>query len=76
MLKVIAHTTTEYRFADEAEEKIKEYAKRQGMNYIDAVYDLIDMGELDLELDSGYENTDELEITEVDEIIKTFPKTL
>ena len=69
MLKVIAHTATEYRFVGEAEEKIKKYAQKQGLTYIDAIYDLIDMGELDLELDSGYENTDEPEIVEVDEII-------
>lgn len=68
MLKVIAHTTTEYRFADETEEKIKNYAERQGLNYVDAIYDLIDMGELDLELDSGYEDTDDAEIVEAEEM--------
>ena len=68
MLKVIAHTTTEYRFADEAEEKIKNYAERQGLNYIDAIYNLIDMGELDLELDSVYEDTDDPEIVEAEEM--------
>ena len=68
MLKVIAHTTTEYLFADEAEEKIKNHAKRQGLTYVDAIYDLIDMGELDLELDSGYEDTDDPEIVEAEEM--------
>ena len=68
MIKVIAHTTTEYLFADEAEEKIKNHAKKQGLTYIDAIYDLIDMGELDLELDSGYEDTDDPEIVEAEEM--------
>lgn len=68
MLKVIAHTTTEYLFTDEAEEKIKNHAKRQGLTYVDAIYDLIDMGELDLEFDSGHENADDPEIVEAEEI--------
>ena len=68
MLKVITHTTTEYLFADEAEEKIKNHAKRQGLTYVDAIYDLIDMGELDLEFDSSHENADDPEIVEVEEI--------
>ena len=68
MIKVIAHTTTEYLFADEAEEKIKNHAKRQGLIYIDAIYDLIDMGELDLEFDNGHENADDPEIVEAEEI--------
>ena len=41
MLKAIAHTATEYRFVGEAEEKIKKYAQKQGLTYIDAIYDLI-----------------------------------
>ena len=68
MLKVIAHTTTEYLFADEAEEKIKNYAEKLGLSYIDAVSDLIILGELDLELDSGHENADNPEIIEAEEI--------
>ena len=68
MLKVIAHTTTEYLFVDEAEEKIKNHAKRQGLTYVDAIYDLIDMGELDLEFDSGHENADDPEIVRAEEI--------
>lgn len=68
MLKVIAHTATEYRFADEAEKKIKRRAKKLGLTYIDAIYDLIDMGKLDLELDCGYEDTDDPEIVEAEEI--------
>lgn len=68
MLKVIAHTATEYRFADEAEKKIKRHAKKLGLTYVDAIYDLIDMGELDLELDSGYEDTDDPEIVEAEEM--------
>ena len=68
MIKVIAHTTTEYLFADEAEEKIKNHAKKQGLTYIDAIYDLIDMGELDLELDSGYESADEPNIVKAEEM--------
>lgn len=65
MIKVIAQTVTEYRFTDEAEKKIRKHAKEYYCSLEDAVYDLIDMGELDLELDSGYEDTDEPEITEV-----------
>lgn len=65
MIKVIAHTAIEYRFADEAEEKIRNYAKENYCSLEDAVYDLINLGELDLELDSGYKDTDEPEITEV-----------
>ena len=68
MIKVIAHTTTEYLFADEAEEKIKNHAKRQGLTYVDDIYDLIDMGELDLEFDNGHENEDDHEIVEEEEI--------
>ena len=68
MIKVIADTTTEYLFADEAEEKIKKRAKEYYCSLKTAVYDLIDLGELDLELDRGYEYTDEPEITEVTEM--------
>ena len=68
MIKVTAHTTTEYLFADEAEEKIKNHAKRQGLTYVDAIYDLIDMGKLDLEFDSGHENADDPEIVEAEEM--------
>lgn len=65
MVKVITHVATEYRFADEAEEKIRNYAKEYCCSLEDAVYDLIDRGELDLELDSGYENTDDPQIIDV-----------
>lgn len=68
MLKVIADTTTEYRFADKAEEKIRKHADEHDLSLEDAIYDLIDMGELDLELDSGYEDTDDPEIIEVEEM--------
>ena len=68
MIKVIAYIATEYRFADEAEEKIKKYAKEYELNYIDAIVDLIDMGELDLELDSGYKSADEPNIIKAEEI--------
>ena len=68
MIKVIADTTTEYRFADKAEKKIKNYAEKHGLNYVNAIYDLIDMGELDLELDSGYEDTDEPNIVKAEEM--------
>ena len=68
MLKVIANFTTEYRFADQAEKKIKKYAEDHGETYVDAIYDLIDMGELDLEFDSGHENADDPEIVEAEEI--------
>ena len=68
MLKVIAHTTTEYLFDNEAEEKIKNHAERQGLTYINAIYDLIDMGELDLEFDSSHENADDPEIVKAEEM--------
>ena len=68
MLEVTANFTTKYLFADETEEKIKNHAKRQGLTYVDAIYDLIDMGELDLEFDSGHENADDPEIVEAKEI--------
>ena len=68
MLKVIADTTTEYRFADEAEEKIKNHAKRQGLTYVDAIYDLFSMEELDFELDSCYKSEYNPEIVEAKEI--------
>ena len=69
MIVVTANVLTKYYFTNKTEEKIKNHAKEQGLSCLDAIYDLIDMGELDLELDSGYENTDEPEIVEVDEII-------
>lgn len=48
--------------------KSKTTQKKQGLTYIDAIYDLIDMGELDLEFDSGHENADDPEIVEAEEI--------
>lgn len=68
MIKVITHTATEYRFTGEAEEKIRKHSEELDTFLEDAVYDLIDLGELDLELDSGYENTDEPEIVEATEM--------
>lgn len=65
MIKVITHAATEYRFTDEAEKKIRNRAKEYYYSLEDAVYDLIYLGELDLELDSGYKDTDEPEIVEV-----------
>ena len=68
MITVTANTTTQYYFTNEAEEKIKNYAEKHGLNYVSAIYDLIDMGELDLELDSEFENTDEPDIVKAEEI--------
>lgn len=65
MIVVETIAKTKYYFSDEAEEKIQNYARENGFSLETAVYDLIDMGELDLELDSGYEDTDEPEITKV-----------
>ena len=68
MITVTANTTTQYYFTNEAEEKIKNYAEKHGLNYVSAIYDLIDMGELDLELDSGYESADEPNIVKAEEM--------
>lgn len=68
MITVTADTTTQYYFTNEAEEKIKNYSEKNGLNYVSAIYDLIDMGELDLELDSEHENTDEPNIIKAEEM--------
>ena len=67
MIVVTANVLTKYYFTNKTEEKIKNHAKEQGLSCIDAIYDLIDMGELDLEFDSDHENTDDLEIVDVEE---------
>lgn len=64
MITVTANTTTQYYFTNEAEEKIKNYAEKNDLNYISAIYDLIDMGELDLELDNEFEDKYDPEIIE------------
>lgn len=65
MLKVETIVRTEYRFSDEIEEKIKRYARENDLTLEDAIYDLIDQGKLDFELDSGYEESDNPEILSV-----------
>lgn len=65
MLKVETIVRTEYRFSDEIEEKIKRYARENDLTLEDAIYNLIDQGELDFELDSGYEESDNPEILSV-----------
>ena len=67
MIVVTANVLTKYYFANKTEEKIKNHAKEQGLSYLDAIYDLIDMGELDLEFDSEHENADDPEIVDVEE---------
>ena len=68
MIVVKANVLTKYYFTNKTEEKIKNHAKEQGLSCLDAIYDLIDMGELDLEFDSGHENADDPEIVEAEEI--------
>lgn len=58
MIVVTANTTIDYYFSDEIEEKIENYANENSLSIKDAIYDLIDQGELDLEMDSVYENAD------------------
>lgn len=65
MITVEAIIKTKYYFSDEAEEKIQNYAHENNFSLETAIYDLIDMGELDLELDSEHEDPDEPEITKV-----------
>ena len=65
MFRVETIVRTEYRFSDEIEEKIKRYARENDLTLEDAIYDLIDQGELDFELDSGYEESDNPEILSV-----------
>lgn len=68
MIVVTANVLTKYYFTNKTEEKIKNYAKEQGLSCIDAIYALIDMGELDFEFDSEHENADDPEIAEAEEI--------
>lgn len=68
MIVITANVLTKYYFTNKTEEKIKNHAKEQGLSCIDAIYDLIDMGELDLEFDSDHENADDPEIVGVEEI--------
>ena len=65
MLKVETIVRTEYRFSDKIEEEIKHYARENDLTLEDAIYDLIDQGELDFELDSSYEKSDNPEILSV-----------
>lgn len=65
MLKVETIVRTEYRFSDEIEEEIKRYARENDLTLEDAIYDLIDQGKLDFELDSSYEKSDNPEILSV-----------
>lgn len=65
MIKVETIVRTEYYFSDEAEEKIQNYAHENDLSLENAIYDLIDQGELDLELDSDYEKADDPEILSV-----------
>ena len=66
MIVVTANVLTKYYFTNKTEEKIKNHAKEQGLSCIDAIYDLIDMDELDLEFDSDHENADDPEIIDVE----------
>ena len=67
MIVVTANVLTKYYFTNKTEEKIKNHAKEQGLSCLDAIYDLIDMGELDLEFDNEHENADDPEIVDVEE---------
>ena len=58
MIVVTANTTIEYYFLDGVEEKIENYANENSLSIKDAIYDLIDQGELDLEMDSPHESPD------------------
>ena len=58
MIVVAANTTIEYYFLDGVEEKIENYANENSLSIKDAIYDLIDQGELDLEMDSAHESSD------------------
>ena len=58
MIVVTADTTIEYYFSDEVEEKIENYANENSLSLKEAIYDLIDQGELDLEMDSAHESPD------------------
>ena len=68
MIVVTTNITSKYHFTNKTEEKIKNYAEEQGLSYLSAIYDLIDMGELDLEFDSEFEDTDDPEIVKAEEI--------
>lgn len=58
MIVVTADTTIEYYFLDGVEEKIENYANENSLSLKEAIYDLIDQGELDLEMDSAHESPD------------------
>ena len=58
MIVVTANTTIEYYFFFCLEEKIENYANENSLSIKDAIYDLIDQGELDLEMDSAHESID------------------
>ena len=68
MIVVKTQTVAEYYFEDEAEEKIKNYAEKLGLSYVDAVSDLIILGELDLKFDNEHENIDDPEIIQAEEM--------
>lgn len=68
MLEVTANFTTKYRFSDKAEKKIKNYAKKSGLSYVDAIYDLFSMEELDFERNSYYKSEYNPEIVKAEEI--------
>lgn len=65
MIKAETIVRTEYYFSNEAEEKIQNYARENDLSLENAIYDLIDQGELDLELDSDSEKADDPEILSV-----------
>ena len=75
MIVVKTQTVAEYFFADEAEEKIKNHVKEFSCSLEDAVYDLIEQGELDLRFDNVNENIAEPEIIRAEEY-KNFLKML
>ena len=70
MIVVKTQTVAEYYFADEAEEKIKNHVKEFSCTLEDAIYDLIDQGELDLRYDNVNENVAEPEIIRAEEYKK------
>lgn len=66
MIVVTADTTIEYYFLDGVEEKIENYANENSLSLKEAIYDLIDQGELDLEMDSAHESPDYSNIMQVE----------
>ena len=65
---VKTQTVAEYYFANEEEEKIKNHAKDFSCSLENAVYDLIDQGELDLRFDNVNENIADPEIIRAEEM--------